>query len=404
MPSLRTLWTAVRRRIWFRTALFSVAGFLTALAAAVIGPLLPYDVQNAIDAGDVEDVLAILTSSMLAVTTFSVTIMLSAMAGATSNATPRATSLIMEDSTTQNVLATFLGAFLFAVVGIIALKTGIYGASGRVVLFASAILVILWVAITLLRWVDHLSTFGRMSDIVDRIEAKTCTAIAGWRAEPWLGGIAAVPVPAGALRLCRPDIGHIRSIDVPALSALADASGATIHILARPGAFIHPARPVLAIEGDIDPDKALNCIVIGHDRSFEQDPRFGLIVLAEVGSRALSPAINDPGTVYRVLGAGLRTLAGMDASATAEPPEDRCRNVHVPTLDPAVCVDDFFVALLPDLAPHAPLVLRANKSLDTLALLVPAMAGPVSRLKAELDARATAENRFPPDLARMRSC
>lgn len=401
MPSALSLWTRIRRRIWFRTALFSLAGLVTALAAAFIGPLLPYDVQNAIDLKAVDDLLAILTSSMLAVTTFSVTIMLSAMAGATSNATPRATTLLMQDSTTQNTLATFLGAFLFAVVGIIALRIGIYGPSGRIVLFASAILVILWIAITLLRWIDHLSTFGRVSDIVDRIEKSACAAIAQWQAKPCLGGVPAMPVPAGARRLFPATIGHIREIDVPALSALAESGGATVHVLARPGAFVHPARAVLAIEGDIDDARALAAVIIGHDRSFGQDPRFGLIVLSEVGSRALSAAINDPGTVYRVLGAGLRTLASM-GNRTPDM-ADACANVHVPTLAVGECVEDFFTPLLPDLAPHTALVLRANKSLDTLALLIPAVAPQVAALKAELDARATAENRYPPDLARMRA-
>ena len=35
--------------------------------------------------------------------------------------------------------------------------------------------------------------------------------------------------------------------------------------------------------------------VIGGSRVFDQDPRFGLLVLSEIASRALSPAVNDPG-------------------------------------------------------------------------------------------------------------
>jgi len=401
MPSVLSLWTRIRRRIWFRTALFSLAGLATALAAAVIGPMLPYHVQNAIDLKAVDDLLSILTSSMLAVTTFSVTIMLSAMAGATSNATPRATTLLMQDSTTQNTLATFLGAFLFAVVGIIALRIGIYGPSGRIVLFTSAILVILWIAITLLRWIDHLSTFGRVSDIVDRIERSACTAIADWHRHPCLGGAAAVPVPATARRIFPTAIGHIREIDVAALSALANADGSTVHVLLRPGAFVHPARAILAIEGAIDEDRARDSVVVGHDRSFDQDPRFGLIVLSEVGNRAMSPAINDPGTAYRVLGAGLRALVLV--AGTMPDADGGCGNVHVTPLDPAECVNDFFAPLLPDLAPNAGLVLRAHKTLDALVLLAPATAPQVARLKAELDAHAAEDDRPPPAPTKMRA-
>ncbi|QCD51765.1 putative protein (DUF2254 domain) [Campylobacter sp. RM16192] len=49
-------------------------------------------------------------------------------------------------------------------------------------------------------------------------------------------------------------------------------------------------------------------IVIDAQRSFEQDPRFGFIVLSEVAQKALSPAINDPGTAFSVLNLITRLL------------------------------------------------------------------------------------------------
>lgn len=60
----------------------------------------------------VDNILNILASSMLAVTTFSLSIMVTAYGSATTNVTPRATRLVVEDVTTQNVLATFIGSFL----------------------------------------------------------------------------------------------------------------------------------------------------------------------------------------------------------------------------------------------------------------------------------------------------
>jgi uncharacterized membrane protein len=48
----------------------------------------------------------------------------SAYSGATSNITPRAVLLLIDDTTAQNALATVLGSFLFAIVGVITLSTG----------------------------------------------------------------------------------------------------------------------------------------------------------------------------------------------------------------------------------------------------------------------------------------
>jgi hypothetical protein len=43
-----------------------------------------------------------------------------------------------------------------------------------------------------------------------------------------------------------------------------------------------------------------SAFLVGPDRSFKQDPRFGMIVLSEIASRALSPGVNDPGTAIDV--------------------------------------------------------------------------------------------------------
>ncbi len=51
-------------------------------------------------------------AKIVAVTTFSLSIMVTAYGSATTNVTPRATRLVVEDVTTQNVLATFIGSFL----------------------------------------------------------------------------------------------------------------------------------------------------------------------------------------------------------------------------------------------------------------------------------------------------
>lgn len=75
------------------------------------------------------------------------------------------------------------------------------------------------------------------------------------------------------------------------------------------GAFCTPNRPVAWVirEGsgsmsDEDAEAIAATFVIGDSRAFDQDPRFGLVALSEIASRALSPAVNDPGTAIDVTG------------------------------------------------------------------------------------------------------
>ncbi len=128
---LQWLVLQVTRKLWVRATAFSLLAVATALVAVWFKRYIPQDIPAKIGADAVDNLLNILAVSMLSVTIFSLSTLVAALASATSNVTPRATRLLTEDSTAQNALATFLGAFLFSLVGIIALQTGLYGDTGR---------------------------------------------------------------------------------------------------------------------------------------------------------------------------------------------------------------------------------------------------------------------------------
>ena len=140
--------------MWFRASLYCGLAVLTALVGVVVKPVLPLGMAERFGADAVGNILSILATSMLAVTTFSLATMVSAFGAASQSATPRAANLLIEDNGAQGALATFIGAFLFSIAGLIALSTGIYGDGGRVVLFAATVAVIVLITVTLLRWID----------------------------------------------------------------------------------------------------------------------------------------------------------------------------------------------------------------------------------------------------------
>ena len=368
------LWLLSRilRRTWFRATLFSLLAAATALIAIVVEPYIPRDLPTKIGADAVDNILGIIASSMLAVTTFSLSTMVSAYSAATSNVTPRATTLIMEDSTTQNVLSTFLGSFLFSLVGIIALSTGAYGEAGRVVLFAVTILVILLVIGTLLRWIDHLSRLGRVTETTARVEAAAARAMRARHAQPHLGGQAWVEPPASARPVYSPRIGYIQHIDVAALSRLAEGDECRIILPLPPGSFVDPSRPIGWLDsGMADREAAVrDCFTIDETRSFDQDPRFGASVLAEIASRALSPAVNDPGTAIEVIGRAVRLLA-----IAAEPREDRQEPSHPRLFVAPIRLGDLFDDLFSPIARDGAGILEVGMRLQK-AFLALAQFGP----------------------------
>lgn len=370
--------TRVMRRLWVRATLIGILGVATAVLAAVIQRYVPWEIPGSIRADAVDSLLAIIASSMLTVTTFSLSVMVSAYGSATSNVSPRATRLLMEDRVTQNVLSTFIGSFLFSIVGIVVLKTGAYGDRGRVILFLVTVGIIVLIVVSLLRWIDHLTRLGRVGETTSRVEQAARRAIEQRLQEPYLGGVPwldATRIPPTARPLRAQAIGYIQHIDMVALARCGSTLEAEIFVPLNPGTFVYPDSVVAWVvmnEAGSDPSDAFDGILaafaIGDERDFDQDPRFGLAVMSEIGSRALSAAINDTGTVIDVIGRTTRLLSlwaqGRRQIADADVAYP---GVHVAPLQTADLFEDAFLALARDGAGLIEVQLRLRKSLLALA-------------------------------------
>lgn len=363
------------RQMWLRATAFSLLGIGSALAAVLLKRYIPDELGAQIGANAVDSLLNVIASSMLAVTIFSLSTMVAALGSATSNVTPRATRLLGADPTAQNALSTFLGSFLFSVVGIIGLHTGLYGNNGRVILYAVTLAVLALIIVTLLRWIDYVLKLGRVGPTSARVETAATKAMRERYRKPYLGGrpLDEAVLPADAQDVVCAQIGYVEHIDMAALQELADAADTTVFIRALPGDVSGPGRPlaVLAsgVEGDVTA-KIRDAFSITVQRSFDQDPRFGLCVLAEIASRALSPALNDPGTAIEVLARGARVLALWAPPWNADIEVDRditFPRVHVPSLPVDELFEDFFAAIARDGGANIEVSIQLHKVLHMLA-------------------------------------
>ena len=362
------------RQIWFRAAIISLLSVALAIVAGLVTPYLPYTFDADIGQRSVGTILQIMASSMLAVTTFSLTAMVSAYSSATQLATPRATQLMVSDPTSQNALSTFLGAFVFSMVGIVGLNTSAYGHDGRIILFAATVLIILLVVGTLLRWIGHITAFGRMADVIDRVEEAATEAMLDFAAHPYLGGRAPVAIPVDAVALSAPQTGYITHIDVAALGTIADRHDLTVYVDVLPGTMMHPARTLLQVKGEAN-DAVRSALVktftIERHRSFDQDPRLGLIALSEIASRALAPATNDPGTGIEVLNALLRVFLTLRPGAANVEGTVETHPVHIgkPTMDDMLT--DAFGPILREGVQEVEVSLRLTATLAALHANLP---------------------------------
>lgn len=101
----------------------------------------------------------------------------------------------------------------------------------------------------------------------------------------------------------RGEPGVFQSFDEFALVRLADAAGAVIEFIPTIGDFVAEGTVIAIVHGGRPlRERALTrCVHVGRDRTLEQDPAYGVRLLADVAVRALSPAVNDPTSAVQTL-------------------------------------------------------------------------------------------------------
>jgi uncharacterized membrane protein len=339
----KTLWRLreLVSQVWTRVALFSLIAIATTGVAPVVAPFLPDDVDFSFGRPATMELLSILTSSMLTVATFSLSVMVAAHHFAAGQVTPRSHRLLRADGRTQSVIATFIGAFVYALTATAVINLNVYAESHFPVIYGVTILVIVLVIVALIRWVQQLSGLGSIERTAARVESVAREALAQRMRAPHFGG---APLRAGDRRIGRAveahGWGYVQHVDVQALSERAVELGLEIALLVLPGDQVVPGDLLMRVQGGTPPpdgsrDEVLlrelcDKVTIGEARSFDQDPVFGVQVLAEVGQRALSPGINDPRTAEDVIARQMRLLGAWDARAADDPlPSVRARGLDM---------------------------------------------------------------------------
>ena len=195
-----------------------------------------------ISAESIETLLKIISASMLVIATFAVASMVSAYASAASTATPRTFALVIADDVSQNALSTFIGAFIFSIVALVALENGYYEKAGRFALFVLTLSTFASVILTFVRWVDRIARLGRLGTTIDSVQQATADSLLRRRSTPHLRGVAAGPHRDGSRPVEGKAIGYVQRVDVSALQRHAEAAGLRITVAALPGTFAAPGR------------------------------------------------------------------------------------------------------------------------------------------------------------------
>jgi uncharacterized membrane protein len=162
--------------------------------------------------------------------------------------------------------------------------------------------------------------------------------------------------------------GFIVAVDGRRLAAIGRRADAVIELVFPVGAHVASGAPLVRAHGGgqrLNERWLRTAIVIGRERTIEQDPAFAFRILVDIAIKALSPAVNDPTTAVQALNS-LEDLLRRVAWRRLEVGQLRDKDGTVRVLLPTPGWDDYIDLALTEIreyGQHSAQVMRRMRAL-----------------------------------------
>jgi uncharacterized membrane protein len=294
--------------LWFLPLLGGITGALLGLLEPVAARRVTMPTSLEYSASTATSLLAAIVGSTAALTGFVVTVSVLVVQMATSNLSARYMRLWYRDRVLQVLLALLVGTFTFSftlLAGVEENSVPHLGVTVTGVLMTADMFLFLFF---LDRFVHRLRPVA-----VAAIAAKAgrsalesaVRATSGPDAPEIVRGPLEFPGEPTLVVRSR-SAGSIQAIDAPGLVRFARRDGSTVVLNHATGDFVPAGAAVIRVYGGEpgdhrNEDRLRRMVVLGVERTIEQDPAFAVRIMVDIAIKALSPAVNDPTTAVQVL-------------------------------------------------------------------------------------------------------
>ncbi len=216
-------------------------------------------------------------------------------------------NLFRDDPVVWRTFGVALGVFVFSVTAALAISND---QQVSVIVPAAEVAAVL-LAVALMRVLQvRAFTSIQLAPTLAAIAAEGHGILDDLYRKPWAPGRPAASVLPPLHRVVVWPHGQatLQQLDLPRL--LQAAGSAVIVLQVGVGDTLQPGAPVADLHGgevadlrggEVADEAVFDGLLTGQERTFHQDPLFAFRLLADIGLRALSPAVNDPATAVQVL-------------------------------------------------------------------------------------------------------
>lgn len=319
----------LRGSIWVIPVVGGVLGSLCGIAAAESPRYFSLPDAWTYSAGTAQTVLASVVAASVGLTGFVVTVAVLIVQMATGTFSARYMRIFYRDRLLKAVLAVLVGTLTFSYSLLRRVEEGSVPSLGVTLAGFLLALGVLLFLVFLNRSIHRLRPVA-VAALVARAGRRsfeeTLAGAAGPDAPIFLPGRFRTPEPPTlVVRSVR--AGAVQAADFGGLVRFAREAGCLVVMGPTVGDFVPEGAVLFDVHGGTALDAAAvdrlrSTLVLGVERTIEQDPAYAIRVMVDIAIRALSPAVNDPTTAVQVLdhlGEMLRLLGATPLPAAIAP-------------------------------------------------------------------------------------
>jgi len=292
----------IRTSVWFVPVACVIAGVTLSLATIVIDQragfsMVPHSLTGGPDVAIA--ILSTVAASMVSLAALVLTITMVVVQLAMGQFSPRIVQTFLQDKPSQIAVGLFVATFAHAVVALREVDVANDQVPGLAIVVAF-VLVLLSIMVLVL-YVDHIGKSLRVASLIELVGKKTRTLMNEQypdhgTATPTHGLVPTVPAPKSGV------VNHIGHDDLVDLARRADC---TLELVPALGEFVPAGAPLFLVHGDpvdLDEHDAAKRVVLGLERTLDQDVAYGMRLLVDIAERSLADSpFQDPTTAVQAI-------------------------------------------------------------------------------------------------------
>jgi len=244
-------------------------------------------------------IVGVIAAAMLSFVVFFFSVLLVTVQIASGNLSPRVIARPFQSGVLKACLGLFVFTFMYGTAVLGRLEDRVL----EIPVFLTVILSIVSIA-TFLFVVEFVGKQLRPATVVAKVAREGLKVIRAVYPLPWSGASSSPnhALPKGSFRRAIPHTGApgvVVAFHLDRLFALAVKHDCVIELVPQVGDFVPTGAPLFRIHSGgerLRSNELRNAILLGRERTLEQDPAFAFRIIIDIGEKALSAAINDPTT------------------------------------------------------------------------------------------------------------